>query len=65
MNSKQRKTLNKIFEKPTKSNITWSEIESLFTALEAEKIEGRGSRVSFVFKTEILDLHKPHPAKEL
>ncbi|MBU3918046.1 type II toxin-antitoxin system HicA family toxin [bacterium] len=54
-----------MFEKPTRSNITWSEMESLFTALDAEKTEGRGSRVSFVFKNEILDLHKPHPKKEL
>ena len=45
MNKKQRQTLNRILEKPERSDIPWPNIESLFIALGAEISEGRGSRV--------------------
>ena len=46
MNRKQRQTLDKIFEKPDRSDIPWANIESLCEALGADISEGRGSRVS-------------------
>jgi hypothetical protein len=36
MNNKQRQTLNKILEKPDRSDIPWSNIESLIIALGGE-----------------------------
>ncbi len=45
-------------------NIEWRKIEALLMALGAVKEEGNGSRVSFVLKNEILDVHRPHPGKE-
>jgi len=40
MNKKQRQTLDKIFERPDRSGIPWTNIESLFRALGAEISEG-------------------------
>jgi hypothetical protein len=36
MNKKQRQTLERIFEKPARSDILWPDIENLFKALGAE-----------------------------
>lgn len=65
MNAKQRKTLEKIFEKPTRSDVEWNEIKSLLTACGAEIREGKGSRVRIVLNNRILNLHSPHPQKEM
>jgi hypothetical protein len=64
MNSKNRRTLEAIFSQPTKSNIKWSDIEKLLTALGAEEFEGDGSRVRFMIGMEKLATHRPHPGKE-
>ena len=61
MNKKQRKTLNRILEKPERSDIPWSDIESLFTALGGEISEGRGSRVRVALKDVKAVFHRPHP----
>jgi len=45
MNGKQRRTLEAIFARPTRSDIAWSDKESLFRALGATVAQGRGSRV--------------------
>ncbi len=65
MNTKQGKTLRKVFESPTRPDVKWSDIVSLFNALGAHKFEGSGSRVTFVLDSGKIDLHKPHPQKEL
>lgn len=41
MNSKQRRILEAIFAKPTKSNILWSDIEKLMLGLGTEIREGK------------------------
>ena len=41
MNKKQRQTLDKIFERPDRSDIPWVNIESLFIALGGDISEGR------------------------
>ncbi|NWH04578.1 type II toxin-antitoxin system HicA family toxin [Desulfobacter latus] len=64
MNSKHKKTLAIIFSKPIPGVLEWRRIESLFVALGAETIEGRGSRVSFLLNDEKADFHRPHPEKE-
>ena len=61
MNKKQRQTLKRIFEKPERSDIPWSNVESLFIALGAEISEGRGSRVRVALNDVRAVFHRPHP----
>ena len=63
MNKKHRRTLQKIFDKPERSNILWNDIEILFKALGAEVSEGRGSRVRVVLNSIRAVFHRPHPEK--
>ena len=64
MDSKHRKTLEAIFEKPERANIDWKDIETLFLALGAEISEGNGSRVRVALKDVRAVFHRPHPRKE-
>ncbi|MCF8146245.1 MAG: type II toxin-antitoxin system HicA family toxin [Deltaproteobacteria bacterium] len=61
MNKKQRQTLSKILEKPERSDIPWSDVESLIVALGGEISEGRGSRVRIVLNDVKAVFHRPHP----
>ena len=63
MNNKQRQTLNKILEKSERSDIPWSNIESLIIALGGEISEGRGSRVRIVLNDAKAVFHRPHPER--
>lgn len=63
MNKKQRQTLDKIFEKPECSDISWVNIEALFVALGAEISEGRGSRVRVALNDVRAVFHRPHPER--
>ena len=64
VDSKHRKTLEAIFEKPERANIAWRDVETLFIALGAEITEGNGSRVRVVLKDVRAVFHRPHPRKE-
>ncbi len=64
MTSSHRKTLCAVFTKPSPSNLEWRKIESLFTALGAQVIEGSGSRVRFELNGALATFHRPHPRKE-
>ena len=63
MNKKQRQTLDKIFEKPERSDISWVNIEALFIALGSEISEGRGSRVRVALNDVRAVFHRPHPER--
>jgi hypothetical protein len=63
LNSKQQKTLGDIFEDPVKSNIDWSDVESLLKAL-GKVTEGSGSRVRAFVNGKVATFHRPHPEKE-
>jgi hypothetical protein len=63
MNKKQRLTLQKIFEKPERSDILWQDIEALFSALGAEVTEGKGSRVRVALNDVRAVFHRPHPER--
>jgi hypothetical protein len=62
MNSKQQKTLEKIFEKPVRPDIRWTDIESLLVALGAQVEEGNGSRLRVLLNDVVAIFHRPHPA---
>ena len=64
MNSKHKKTLSIVFAKPVSASLDWARIETLFTALGAQTIDGNGSRVRFVLNNVVGTFHRPHPAKE-
>lgn len=64
MDSKHRKTLEAIFEKPERANILWRDIEALFLALGAEITEGNGSRLRVALNGSRAVFHRPHPRKE-
>lgn len=64
MKTKHHKTLQAIFDNPVRSNIQWSDIESLLKACGAEISEGRGSRVRIVLNHVRAVFHRPHPRKE-
>ena len=63
MNKKQRRSLEKIFEKPERSDILWNDIESLFKTLGVEISEGRGSRVRVALNDVRAVFHRPHPKR--
>jgi len=62
MNNKHRRTLQAVFAlKP--GVIEWRAMESLFSAAGAKTVEGRGSRVRFVYGNITATFHRPHPEK--
>jgi hypothetical protein len=63
MNKKQRLMLQKVFEKPDRSDILWKDIEGLFLALGGEIDEGRGSRVRVAINGVRAVFHRPHPER--
>ena len=63
MNNKHRKILQAVFA-PKSGVIEWREIESLFSAIGAKTIEGRGSRVRLVYGNITATFHRPHPEKD-
>jgi hypothetical protein len=65
MNTKQHKTLAAIFKKPTPVGIEWRVIASLIKALGGEVQYGDGSRVRIDLRGETINIHSPHPQKEL
>lgn len=63
MNAKHRRTLEAIFARPTRSDLPWSDVESLFAALGAEITEGAGSRVRVCLSGIRYVYHRPHPER--
>ncbi len=64
MNTRHRKTLEAVFDKPTSRSLEWARIEALLIAVGCVAIEGRGSRVRFAHGSHVASFHRPHPAKE-
>ncbi len=60
-NSKQRKTLEKLFCEDPGNNIRWADVESLLKGLGAELEEGSGSRVTITLEANVAVFHRPHP----
>ena len=63
LRSKHRKTLQAIFEKPVRANISWADIESLLVACGAEISEGQGSRVRIALYGVRAVFRRLHPRK--
>jgi HicA toxin of bacterial toxin-antitoxin, len=65
MNKKQRNTYSALFAEPIRRNILWNEVVSLILALDGQVLQGDGSRVRFDLNEVSLNIHSPHPQKEL
>jgi hypothetical protein len=61
---KHERILEAVFADPIRSNLRWSDIESMLAAYGAEISEGRGSRVRIVLQGVRAVFHRPHPQKE-
>ena len=64
MNSRSRRTLERILADPVRFDVGWSDIEALFLALGAPLSEGRGSRVRVSLNGVDAVFHRPHPQPE-
>jgi len=64
LNSKHRKTLQAIFDAPTRTDIEWRAIEAMLVAAGATIDEGSGSRVRIVLNGVRAVFHRPHPRKD-
>lgn len=64
MNNKHRKTLQAIFDEPTRSDIEWKAIEAMLVSAGAEISEGSGSRARIALNGVRAVFHRPHPRKE-
>ena len=63
MNKKHKRTLDKIFETPERSDIPWRDTEALIIALGGEISRDRGSRVRIFLNNIRAVFHRPHPKR--
>jgi hypothetical protein len=63
VNSKNQKTLESIFKRPTPANIQWVDIENLLLSIGAIITEGSGSRIRVKLNDVRAVFHRPHPGK--
>jgi len=64
MSRKHKKILNAIFEKPTRSDVVWKDIEKMIVFYGGDISEGSGSRVRIYLNGVRAVFHRPHPKKE-
>ena len=64
MSAKHRRTLQAIFDTPTRGGIIWDDIEKMLKSHGAEISEGNGSRVRIALNGCRAVFHRPHPEKE-
>jgi HicA toxin of bacterial toxin-antitoxin, len=62
--AKHDRTLQAIFDIPTKATIDWRDVEALFKHLGATVTAAKGSRVRVVLGGVKAVFHRPHPRKE-
>lgn len=58
---RHRKTLEALFEKPTRADVRWNAAIGLVRALGGQISEGRGSRVRIALNGRRAVFDKPHP----
>ena len=65
MRAKHRRTLERMFARPTPADIRWPDIEAMLWAADVEISERSGSRVLLKKGSERMIVHRPHPAPEV
>ncbi|MDE2778992.1 MAG: type II toxin-antitoxin system HicA family toxin [Chloroflexota bacterium] len=61
LRTRHRRTLERIFARPTPSDIRWAEVVSLLRALDVEISQRAGSRVRIGKDGVRIVVHEPHP----
>jgi hypothetical protein len=61
LSSKHSQTLAMIFERSTRPDIPWRDIEALFVALGGAVTQGKGSRRRVQIGERKATFHEPHP----
>jgi hypothetical protein len=61
MDTKRRKTLERIFAQPVRADLPWRDVEALFVSLGAIVRPGAGSRVCVALNNVRAVFHRPHP----
>jgi hypothetical protein len=61
VNGKHRATLQAIWERPTRADIRWTDIESLVVACGGEVREREGSRVAVILNGVRAVFRRPYP----
>ncbi len=61
LSSRHRRTVARIYEEPTRSDLPFRDWDALIRALGAEVVERSGSRVAFILGERIGHFHRPHP----
>ena len=64
MRAKHRRTLERMFARPTPAGIRWPDIEAMLRAADVEISERSGSRVLLKKGPERMIVHRPHPVPE-
>ena len=64
MRASHRRTLQRVFLRPTPAGIRWRDIESLLRAVGVEVVERSGSRVLLRKGADRMVVHRPHPRPE-
>ncbi|RUA05431.1 MAG: HicA protein [Gammaproteobacteria bacterium] len=65
LNSKQKKTLEKLQAKPVLNSIKFNEVDKLLIALDCKRAESKGSAIIFSLDGKHLSIHRPHPNNEI
>ena len=63
LSSRHRRTLEAVYERPTRGDIPWRDIEHLFEALGGIVSNGKGSRRRVVLGARRAVFHEPHPER--
>lgn len=61
MTNARHRTLVAIFARPTRSDISWAEIETLVRGVGGQVLEREGSCVAFILSGVRAVFHRPHP----
>ncbi len=64
MRGKHRRTLVRIFTRPTPVDIRWSDIATLLQLAGVEVSSGSGSRMRLIKGSKVMIIHRPHPQSE-
>jgi hypothetical protein len=63
LSSRHRATLAAVFERPTRGDVPWRDVEALFAALGSTVTQGRGSRRRVRLWERRAVFHEPHPER--
>ena len=61
MNRNQRRTLQRVFQQPAPTDISWEDVESMLRVVGVELGQRPGSRVSLVKDGEVMVVQRPRP----